>query len=209
MRSFSSRSSDKCNLKSSDRFIQTRVTSYLNATISSAFETIEFEIFKSTHARENLSRQFSILIHFSISRFSMISQSSSICRRRQEHFVTHLSSNWFTSIASRVEEISVLREYWSEEVTKVICFRIQKFQNVLFCFYFFRSLHDHSFERTSDCYSWESLACFIVLFILHSIIIYLILLWESHWSEETKSCLLLFYWFVKTWLFFFVCFVLI
>ena len=152
MRSFSSRSSDKCNLKSSDRFIQTRVTSYLNATISFAFETIEFEIFKSTHARGNLPRQFSILIHFSISRFSMISQSSSICRRRQEHFVTHLFSNWFTSIVSRVEKISVLRKYWFEEITKVVCFsnlsllisfwESHYFEEVLdrvnlLCFYFF------------------------------------------------------------------------
>ena len=120
MRACSSRNFDKCSLKSSDRFIQTRVTSYLNATISFAFETIEFEIFKSTHARESLSRQFSILIH--VSRFSKISHSSSICKRRQEHFVTHLFSNCFTSSASRIEKIFILKKYWFEEVTKVVCF---------------------------------------------------------------------------------------
>ena len=56
-----------------------RITSYLNATISFAFKMIKFEIFKSTHARESLSRQFSISIH--VSRFSKISHSTSICRR--------------------------------------------------------------------------------------------------------------------------------
>ena len=72
MRACFSCNSDKCNLQSNDYLIQTRVTSYLNVTILFAFETIEFEIFKSTHARENLSRQFAILIHFSIFRFSTL-----------------------------------------------------------------------------------------------------------------------------------------
>ena len=98
LRSFSLRSSDKCSLESNCTFelIQIRITSYLNATISFAFETIEFEIFKFTHARENLSRQFSILIHFSISRFSTLfnslqfadvvkSISSSICLAVDSH----------------------------------------------------------------------------------------------------------------------------
>ena len=182
--------------------IQIRITSYLNTTISFAFETIKFEILKSTYARENLSRQFSILIHF-----SMISQSSSICKRRQRHFLTHLFSNCFTSNASRVEEISILKKYWFEEITKVVCFsnlsllissrESHYFERVLnrvnlFCFYFFRSLY-HSFEETSDCYLWESLACccFIVSFASHFVIIYFALLWESHWFVKIKSLFLL------------------
>ena len=100
-------------------------------TVLSAFKAIEFEIFRSTHARENLSRHFSIPVHFSIhvSRFSKVSHSTSICRRCQGHSVICLSSRWSTSIASRTEsseifmKIFTLRKRWSEEVTKVVCFR--------------------------------------------------------------------------------------
>ena len=59
---------------------------------------------------------------------SKISHSTSICRRCQEHFVIYLSSSWFTSIVSRIESseiimrISILREYWLEEVSKVLFF---------------------------------------------------------------------------------------
>ena len=75
---------------------------------------------KFTHARESLSRQFSISMH--VFRFSKIFYSISICRRCQEHFVIYLFSDWFTSIVSRVEKISIWK-YWFEEVTKVVCFR--------------------------------------------------------------------------------------
>ena len=60
MRFFSSKIFDKCCLKSNCDFIQTRITSYFNATISSASKSIKFEAFESTHVRENVSRQFSI-----------------------------------------------------------------------------------------------------------------------------------------------------
>ena len=124
LRSFSSRSYDKCNLKNNDRLIQFTLRhismrrSYLLSKRSNS-KSSEF-----THARENLPRQFSIPMH--VFRFSKISHSTSICRRCQGHFVIYLSSDWFTSIASRVGKISIW-EYWSEEITKVICFRIQKF----------------------------------------------------------------------------------
>ena len=42
--------------------IQTRITSFLNATASSAFETAEFEVFRPTHARGSLPRQFSVSV---------------------------------------------------------------------------------------------------------------------------------------------------
>ena len=102
------------------------VTSYLNATIIFVFETIKFEIFKSTHARESFSRQFSISIHDS--RFSKIFHSTSICKRCQDYFVIYLLSSWLASIVLRIEsneifmKISFLRECWSEKVTKVVVF---------------------------------------------------------------------------------------
>ena len=66
-------------------------------------------------------------------------------------------------------KIFVLRKYWFEEITKVICFSNSKvLKCVLFYFYSLRSLY-HSFEKTSDCYVWECLACFIVLLASHSI----------------------------------------
>ena len=73
MRACSSRNSDEYNFENNDRFIRIRITSYFNATTLFAFKSIKFEIFRFTHARENLSRQFSILIHFLISRFSKLS----------------------------------------------------------------------------------------------------------------------------------------
>ena len=100
LRSFSLRSSDECSLESSDRLIQTRITSYLNAATSPVFETVKFEVFRPTHARGNLPRQFSVLIH--VSRFSEVSHPTPICRRCQGHFATYLPSNWSTSTASRI-----------------------------------------------------------------------------------------------------------
>ena len=204
MRACSSRSSDKCSLKSSDRLIQTRVTSYLNTTILFAFETIEFEIFKSTHARGNLSRQFSISILTTFP-FSILEDLS------LEDTAKSISS----PIDLAVDSSQSSRESRTNEdlyLEGVLVWRSLKsylFSNSLTsrnsksCFAFYLcSLHDHSFEEASDCYLWESLACFIVLLIFHSINYYLALLWGSHWSEGVKS--LLFYWFVEKWLFFFV-----
>ena len=171
LRSFSSRNFDKCNLESNDRFIQIRITSYLNATISFAFETIDFEIFKSTHARENLSRQFSILIHFLIFRFSTISSTLFNFRTLSRTFY-HLL-NWQLNHIQCLEswermKIFILKEYWFEEVLKVLCFsnlslvtlflwESHYFERVLdrvnlFCFYFSRSLY-HSFRK--NIMIWE------------------------------------------------------
>ena len=77
-----------------------------------------------THVRGSLSRQFSIPMH--VFRFSKISHSTSICRRCQKHFVIYLSSDWFTSIVSKIGKISIWR-YWSGKVTKVVCFRISHY----------------------------------------------------------------------------------
>ena len=71
--------------------IQIRITSYLNAAASPVFETAKFEVFRPTHARGNLPRQFSVLIH--VSRFSEVSHPTPICRRCQEHFATYLPSS--------------------------------------------------------------------------------------------------------------------
>ena len=140
-----------------------------------------------THARENLSRKFSISIH--VSRFSKISHSISICRRCQKHFVICLFSSWLASIVSRTEsnklfmKISFLKQCWSEEVTKVICF--SNFSLVILLVW-----ESHYFERILDR---VNLSCLV-----SSLILSLIYLWRS-----LTCCLLLFYWFVKTWLFFF------
>ena len=107
--------------------IQIRITSYFNTTISFAFETIEFEIFKFIHVRENLSRQFSILIHFLISRFLKISSTLFNSRTLSKAFC-HLL-NWQLNHIKCLEswkrmKIFILRKYWFEEVLKVLCFRI-------------------------------------------------------------------------------------
>ena len=128
MRACSPRSSGKCSPESSCTFglIQTRITSYLNATASPAFETAEFEVFRPTHARGNLPRQFSVLIH--VSRFSEVSHPTPICRRCQGHFATYLPSNWPTSTASRIGSseilmgISILGKYWPGGATKSCLF---------------------------------------------------------------------------------------
>ena len=68
-----------------------------------------------------------------VSEFSKIFHLDSICRRCQRHFVTYLLSSWLTLIVSRTGssgifmKISTLGKYWPEKVTKVICFRTQKF----------------------------------------------------------------------------------
>ena len=57
----SPRSSGKCSPESSCTFgsIQSCITSYLNAAVSSAFKTAKFEAFRPEHARGNPPRQFS------------------------------------------------------------------------------------------------------------------------------------------------------
>ena len=161
------------------------VTSYLNATISSVFETIEFEIFKFTHARENLSRKFSISIH--VFWFSKIFHSISICKRCQEHFVIYLFSSWFASTVSRIEnseilmKISALRKYWSEKITKIVVFeflvsdffiwRSHYFGKILdrvnlLCFYFFARSITHLKKLF---FGSSSMLLFYCLFILHFI----------------------------------------
>ena len=86
--------------------IQMRITSYLNAAASPVCKTAEFEVFRPTHARGNLPRQFSVLIH--VSRFSEVSHPTPICRRCQEHFATYLPSSWLTSTASRIGSSGIL-----------------------------------------------------------------------------------------------------
>ena len=131
LRPFSSRNSGKCSLESSctPGPIQIRITSYLNATASPAFEMAKFEIFRPTHARGNLPRQFSILVHF-FSRFSEASPTLSSPWASSRAFC-HLL-DWQLGQIKCLEswermEISALGEYWPEGATKVICFRTQEF----------------------------------------------------------------------------------
>ena len=122
MRSFSLRDSGKCNSENNCKsdFIQSRITSYFHAMITFAFKSVKVEAFESTHARENVSRQFSIFsrsissISFSF-RFSKISRSSFVCRHCQERFVIYRSIGWVMPNVFRVEnnEIFMRQRYWS------------------------------------------------------------------------------------------------
>ena len=74
-------------------------------------------------------------------RFSMISQSRSICRRCQEHFVIYLSSNWFTSIVFRIE---------SNEISMRISFlRVLIWRSHKSCLFFESFTNDSSTLRES------------------------------------------------------------
>ena len=95
MRSFSSKIHDKCSFKNNCDLIQTRITSYFHATISSAFKTIKFEAFSAMHASikqsirissSRISRFFSFSIRF---HFSTFSRSFSVCRHCQKRFVIY------------------------------------------------------------------------------------------------------------------------
>ena len=115
-------------------------------------------------------------------------QLSSVLEHCQEHSVICWIDSWIISNVSRVEnEWKSL--FWGRLIWRN--FKSSLFSNlslvillfwgshyfekvlecvVLFYFYFFRSLY-HSFEKASDCYLWESLACccFICLLALSSI----------------------------------------
>ena len=69
------RSSGKCSLESSGRLVQTRITSYLNATTSSVCKTAEFEIFRIYTCSRKPSAQ--ILDPFLDLRFSILGGLSS------------------------------------------------------------------------------------------------------------------------------------
>ena len=93
IRSFFSRDFDKCNFVNKCNFIQNRITSYFHAMILFVSKSIKFEIFKSTHIREIVSRQFSISQH-SISfifffRFSRIFRLFFVCKHCQKRFVIY------------------------------------------------------------------------------------------------------------------------
>ena len=168
-KSLFSRNFDNCSFKSKCDFIQSRITLYFHAMITSVFKTIKFEIFESTHVRENLSRKFSIFSSISFiwsrlfrstSRFSMIFRLSSVCRHCQERFVIYWFTDWVMSVVTRIEnnEIfmkirfasfrSALKKYWFlfEKVTT-----LKKLEHVvclLFCsFFFFLLIVDRSWSE--------------------------------------------------------------
>ena len=125
MRVCFSRNFDKCNFKSNNRLIQIRITSYFNATILFVFETIEFEIFKSTHVRENLSRQFSIsiLATFSFSIFEDFSLENTV-KSISSSIALTIDSFQSSRKSKTNEDLYFEKVLWFEEILKVICFRI-------------------------------------------------------------------------------------
>ena len=97
-KSLFSRNSDKCNLKSNCKsdLIQTRITSYFHAMTSSAFKSIKFEAFASTHDSIRQSTRTSSFLFRFTSRFasmrfhfSTVSRSFSVCKHCQERFVIY------------------------------------------------------------------------------------------------------------------------
>ena len=155
MRVCFSRNFDKYNFKNNDRFIQIRVTLYFNATILFVFETIEFEIFKFTHARENLSRQFSISI-LATFLFSILENLFNFLQ------FSNIVKNILSFVELTIESYQIFRKLRTNEdfyFEKVLIWKNHKsyfFSNLeilnrVFVFDFL-SLHDHLFEKTSNCY---------------------------------------------------------
>ena len=95
MRSFFSKIHDKCNFKNNCDLIQNRITSYFHAMISSAFKSIKFETFASTHVsmKHSIRTSFSRIFRFFSSSmrfsFSTFSRFSFVCKHCQKRFVTY------------------------------------------------------------------------------------------------------------------------
>ena len=149
-KSLFSRSLEKCNIRSND-FIQTRITSYFNATISFAFKTIKFEAFSAVHAsiKQSIRISFSRTFRFSSSMrfsFSTFSRSFSVCRHCQERSVIYRFIDWVMPNVSKVEnnEIFMKMRYW----------RFASFHSALREYWSSRS---HYFEEVKTC-------CLFVLF---------------------------------------------
>ena len=143
-KSLFSRDFDKCNFANKcDRFIQSRITSYFHATISSVSKSIKFETFESTHVRERISRQFSIsssisFISFSFRfvfsmrfRFSTFSRSFSVCKHCQKRSVIYRFIDWVMSNVFKIEsnEIFMRMRYW-----RFVFFHFVLKEYWLFCF---------------------------------------------------------------------------
>ena len=174
---------------------------------------------ESTHARESLSRKFSISIH--VSRFSKISHSIQFADA-----VKSISSSICLVVGSHrsSRESKAVKYSWESLSWKSI--DLKKSQKLLFSNFSlvtFLLWKSHYFEEVLDrvylflllsfalTLIWErsflrkfSMLLFYCLLVSRSVIVYSILLWRSHWSKKTKSCSLLFCWFVEIWLFFFV-----
>ena len=179
-KSLSSRDSDKCNFANKCDLIQSRITSYFHAMISSAFKSIKFEAFSATHVSMKQSTRISSLRIFRFSSsmrlfLSTFFRSSSVCRHCQERFVIYWSTGWVTSNVSRFEnnEIlmrqrywsfapsrSTLKKYWSllEEVTT-----LKKLKHVV-CLLFVRSLSLLIVDRFEEVKSCCMLCLFVYCF---------------------------------------------
>ena len=189
MRSSFSRDFDKRNFANKCDFIQNCITSYFHATISFASKSIKFEIFESTHVRENFSRQFSIFSSISfiwfrsfrfIFRFSMIFRSVSVCRHCQKRFVIYWFIDWIMSNVFKIEnnEIfmkqrywsfassrSILRKYWFlfDEITTLKKLTCCLFICFAFLFRFYSSLIDHDLKKHKNCCCFNEIRCFAFL----------------------------------------------
>ena len=178
MRLFFSKIVDKCNFKSND-FIRICITLYFNATILFAFKSIKFETFASTHVRENVSRQFSRSISFiSFSfRFSMIFRSISVCKQCQKRYVIYWFFSWIMSIISRVENKKIFM--------RVHALTIRRFARSRF------TLKKYWFllEKVITLRELKHVFCLFVLFVSFSLLLNLVILWESIDLKELKVVL--------------------
>ena len=123
MRSFFSRDSDKCSFANKCDFIQSRITSYFHAMISSVFKSIKFETFASTHDSIKQSTRTSSFLFRSIFRFfsssmrisfSTFSRSFLVCKHCQKRSVIYRFTDWVMRNVSRIEnnEIFMRMRYW-------------------------------------------------------------------------------------------------
>ena len=163
------RNFDKCNLANKCNFIQNRITLYFHAIITFVFKSIKFEIFESTHVRENVSRQFSIFsrsissISFSF-RFSRISRSFFVCKHCQKRFVIYCFIDWITSSVFKIENNEIFKEmrYWRFAFLR---FALKK--------YWFL------FEKVTTLRKLACCCLFVVLFVFSFLLIV-----DRSWSEK-------------------------
>ena len=168
MRSFSSRDFDKCNFKNNCDFIQSRITLYFNATISSVSKTIKFETFASIHVSMKYSTRtsFSRTFRFSCSMrsfFSTFSRLFSVCRHCQRRSIIYWFIDWITSNVSKIEnnEIFMKMRYW----------RFALLRSALKKYWFSRN---HYFEKVNMLF-----VCLLLCSFFFSINRWSIMIWKN------------------------------
>ena len=161
---------DKNNCKFN--FIQTRITLYFNATISSVFKTIKFETFLATYVsikQSNCKSSSRIFRFFSFSMrisFSTFSRFFFVCKHCQKRFVIYRLIDWIMSNVSKIEnnEISMRMRYWN----------FVSFHSILRKYWFFY------FEKITTLKKLEHVVCLFVLFVF-----FFLLIVDRSWFEKT------------------------